>query len=262
MRQDLCRQGERNYDRVMEIRYFNTLESTNNYCKLLDPKSVGEFTVICARQQTAGIGQQGSVWAAEPYKNLTFSLILKPTFLAAEEQYRLTMAIALAIAESIDEVFSKFTTHNSTSIKWPNDIYVGDKKICGTLITNQISGSNLSQSICGIGLNVNQTKFPDWVPNPTSLKLLTGENYQLDTILNTILTNIEKEYTQLKHNDNNIEVQYVNRLYRLNVEAGYIYQNQTIRATITGINRFGHLQLNTADGEHINCALKEIKFVI
>ena len=82
----------------MDIRWFETLESTNNYCKLLDPKTVGEFTVICARRQTAGIGQQGNVWASEPYKNLTFSLILKPTFLAADEQYRLTMAIALAVA--------------------------------------------------------------------------------------------------------------------------------------------------------------------
>ena len=246
----------------MDIRWFETLESTNNYCKLLDPKTVGEFTVICTRRQTAGIGQQGNVWASEPHKNLTFSLILKPTFLAADEQYRLTMAIALAVAETVEHPFSDFRSPFSAQIKWPNDIYVDDQKICGTLITSQISGSHLSQSICGIGLNVNQTAFPDWVPNPTSLSLLTGTEHNLDNLLDTLLSNIETEYDHLKDNDSSLKSRYLSRLYRLGVEADYIHEGQPLRATITGIDRYGHLQLATAAGTPLTCGMKEIQFVI
>ncbi len=246
----------------MDIRWFETLESTNNYCKLLDPNTVGEFTVICARRQTAGIGQQGNAWASEPYRNLTFSLILKPIFIAAEEQYRLTMATALAIAETLEHLFSALRSPFSVKIKWPNDIYVGDKKICGTLITSQISGSRLSQSICGIGLNVNQTEFPDWVPNPTSLSLLTGSEHNLDTLLETLLSNIETEYNHLKDNDSSLKSRYLSRLYRLGVEAEYIHEGQLLRATITDIDHYGHLQLITAAGAPLTCGMKEIQFVI
>lgn len=246
----------------MEIHCFDTLESTNNYCKLLDPNTVGEFTVICAHTQTAGIGQQGNVWVSEPHKNLTFSVILKPTFIPTAGQYQLTMALSLAIAETVDTALSTFNIQHSTFIKWPNDIYVNDKKICGTLITNQISGNHISQSICGIGLNVNQTKFPDWVPNPTSMQLLTGQEYNLETILHTLLSNLEGEYNNLKDNNSDLESRYLSRLYRLGIPSKFIYNSQTIIATITGINHFGHLQLITDTGKHLSCDLKEIKYII
>lgn len=247
----------------MDIRYFDTLESTNNYCKLLDPNTVGEFTVICAHSQTAGIGQQGNVWVSEPNKNLTFSIILKPTFLKATDQYLLTMAIAIAVAENIESHLSVLNSPFSVHIKWPNDIYIGDKKVCGILTTNQISGSRIIQSICGIGLNINQTTFPEWVPNPTSLKLESGQNFQLDTILLTLLKNIEIEYTNLQNNNKEILKQrYLKRLYRMGKESDFIYQEQIIRATITGVNHFGHLQLTTSNREHLSCGMKEIKFII
>ena len=248
----------------MEIHWFDTLDSTNNYCKLLDPNTVGEFTVICAHSQTAGIGQQGNVWVSEPDKNLTFSVILKPTFLAADEQYNLTMALAVAVAESIDAVLSKFKIQNPTLIKWPNDIYVGDRKICGTLVTNQLSGNSISQSICGIGLNVNQTVFPDWLPNPTSLKQLISTDSDLEPLLQNILENLRDCYQQLKDHEgtDDIKARYMSRFYRLGIEADYIYNDSPIRATITGIDRYGHLQLITATGQQLTCGMKEIKFVI
>lgn len=247
----------------MDIRYFDTLESTNNYCKLLDPNTVGEFTVICAHSQTAGIGQQGNVWVSEPRKNLTFSIILKPTFLKANDQYLLTMALALAVAESIESMLSAIRSESSVQIKWPNDIYIGNKKICGILTTNQISGDIISHSICGIGLNVNQTAFPEWVPNPTSLKLETKVDFQPETVLQILLENIEKEYTNLKNNNSGIlQQRYLERLYRMGIESDFLYQEERIRATITGVNHFGHLQLTTSSGEHLSCGMKEIQFVI
>ncbi len=247
----------------MDIRYFDTLESTNNYCKLLDPNTVGEFTVICAHTQTAGIGQQGNVWVSEPNKNLTFSIILKPTFLKATDQYLLTMAIAIAVAENIESHLSVLNSPFSVHIKWPNDIYIGDKKVCGILTTNQISGDIISHSICGIGLNVNQTAFPECVPNPTSLKLETRVDFQPETILQILLENIEKEYTNLKNNNSGIlQQRYLERLYRMGIESDFIYQEQIIRATITGVNHFGLLQLTTSNREHLSCGMKEIKFII
>ena len=331
MRQNLCRQGKRDYDRIIQnhhlnyrifdIRWFDSLESTNNYCKLLDLNTVEEFTVICARSQTAGIGQQGNHWASEPGKNLTFSLILKPTFLRAADQYSLTMAIALAIADTLDLLISnpknnqfapsgrvrfsqrnqfapsgrvrfsqrnqfapsgrvrfsqrnQFTPSGRIQIKWPNDIYVGTpseqhyRKICGILVTNQLSGSHIATSICGIGLNVNQTCFPTWVPNPTSLLLEASAPpsptpFAIDTVLDTVLDCILHRYRQLSLHDgpDAIKTDYLSRLYRLGQEASYFYNGKTIRATITGIDHFGHLLLTTSTGSHLSCALKEISFL-
>lgn len=266
-------------NRIFDIRWFDSLESTNNYCKLLDLNTVEEFTVICARSQTAGIGQQGNHWTSEPGKNLTFSLILRPTFLRAADQYSLTMAIALAIADSLDLLISnpkndQFAPSGRIQIKWPNDIYVGTpseqhyRKICGILVTNQLSGSHIATSICGIGLNVNQTCFPAWVPNPTSLLLEASvppspTPFAIDTVLDTVLDCILHRYRQLSLHDgpDAIKTDYLSRLYRLGQEASYFYNGKTIRATITGIDHFGHLLLTTSTGSHISCALKEISFL-
>lgn len=268
-------------NRNFDIRWFDTLESTNNYCKLLDINSVEEFTVVCARRQTAGIGQQGNVWVSEAGKNLTFSLILKPTFINAADQYNLTMALALAVAETLEQQFSDLHSPSSVPsspfsvrrspfsvlIKWPNDIYVGDRKVCGILTTNHLSDGHISSSICGIGLNVNQTVFPDWVPNPTSLLLESpsGQNpFDLDAVLGALLDNILRRYSQLRQPSafGTLRADYLRRLYRLGVEADYIHDGQPLRATITGIDRYGHLQLTTASGTNLSCAMKEIRFVI
>ena len=247
-----------------DIRWFDTLESTNEYCKLLDPKTVEEFTVISARSQTSGIGQRGNTWNSEAGKNLTFSLILKPNFLAADEQYSLTMALSLAVAETLEELFSVLHSPFPVYIKWPNDIYVGDRKICGILATNQLVSNQITQSICGIGLNINQIAFPDWIPNPTSLQLLTGREFNLNDVLHNLLAKISHRYWQLRnpHNYNSIKESYLDRLYRLGIPSCYVHNGRTLRATITGIDRFGHLQLQTDDGQSLSCAMKDIQFII
>ena len=255
----------------MDIRFFDTLDSTNNYCKLLDPNSVGEFTVIWAANQTAGIGQQGNVWVSEPHKNLTFSLILKPSFLALADQWLLSMTLALAVSDCLIE----HLPGKNISIKWPNDIYAGSEphpcnKICGILVTNQISNSHISQAICGIGLNVNQTAFPDWLPNPTSMKLLSNVEYDLSQTLESLISYIETRYTQLKTAPETIKPAYISRLFRYNQPAKYIYEGETITATITDVDSLGHLHLKTNNNnEHIPlnnkeliCDLKEIKFLL
>lgn len=232
---------------------FDSLESTNKYCEALDLAEVEDFTCYWALAQTAGIGQRGNHWEAEPGMNLTFSLVLQPSFLPADQQFKLTEALSLALCDCLKGL-------RDLKVKWPNDIYVGGKKICGTLVSTRLVGNNIASAVCGIGLNVNQTVFPDWVPNPTSLALLTGMEYELETLLRQLLCCIEKRYNQLK-SGNNPEPEYLAHLLNLGSPAHYIYNEKEIVATITGVDPHGRLLLTVDDGRRISCGMKEISLI-
>ena len=241
----------------MKIVKLDSTKSTNRYCEALDLAEVEDFTCYWALEQTAGIGQRGNHWEAEPGKNLTFSLVLHPTFLPADRQFKLTEALSLALVD----FFSPFTFHLSPSVKWPNDIYVGKRKICGTLVSTRLQGSQIAAAVCGIGLNVNQTDFPDWVPNPTSLALLTGKEYELEPLLKKLLACIEKRYNDLKAGQD-LEQEYLALLLNINVPARYIYNEEEITATLTGVDPHGHLLLTASDGRRLSCGMKEISFLL
>ena len=242
----------------MKIEWFDALESTNSYCKLLDLIAAEEFTVICARQQTAGVGQQGNRWDSEPGQNLTFSIILKPTFLLARDQYMLTMAVAVAVYKWISNQLGQETV----SIKWPNDIYVGNRKICGILISTAVHQQHLSTAICGIGININQTAFAEWVPNPTSVKQLLGKDTMLEEALPQVIKQIEKSYALLQTDPSAVRAQYMSHLLFLGKESRYIYHGQEINATITDVDHFGHLLLLKSDNSLLQCDIKEIQFIL
>ena len=237
----------------MRIVRFDSLESTNKYCEVLDLVQVEDFTCYWAMEQTAGIGQRDNHWESAPGENLTFSLVLHPTFLPADRQFKLTEALSLALHDFL----SPFTFHLSPSIKWPNDINVGKKKICGTLVSTRLQGSTITSAICGIGLNVNQTSFPDWVPNPTSLALLTGRHYELESLLHHLLNCLQRRYEALRHGANP-EEEYLSHLLNLGVQARYKYNEEVIDAVITGVDRHGHLMLTVNDGRRLTCGMKEI----
>ena len=241
----------------MKIVKLDSTESTNRYCEALDLAEVEDFTCYWALEQTAGIGQRGNHWEAEPGKNLTFSLVLHPTFLPADRQFKLTEALSLALVD----FFSPFTFHLSPSVKWPNDIYVGKRKICGTLVSTRLQGSQIASAVCGIGLNVNQTDFPDWVPNPTSLALLIGKESELEPLLKKLLACIEKRYNELRAGKNP-EQEYLALLLNINVPARYIYNEEEITATLTGVDPHGHLLLTASDGRRLSCGMKEISFLL
>lgn len=244
----------------MKIEKFDTLPSTNQYCELLNLSETEEFTVIVARTQTAGIGQRGNHWEAAPGKNLTFSLVMKPTWLPIADQYQLTKAVSLGIADYLMPLIAE--GERRVRIKWPNDIYVDERKICGILITHRIAGGQIVASVVGIGLNVNQIDFLEWVPNPTSLGLLTGQEWPLDETLEKMLDCIAHRYSELRDNPiGTFDEPYLNLLLRRGVEAQYGYQGQTITATLLDVNRYGHLQLVTDKGERLSCQLKEIQFL-
>ena len=241
---------------VFNIQKLDSTESTNKYCEALDLAEVEDFTCYWALQQTAGIGQRGNHWHSSSGKNLTFSLVLHPIFLPADRQFKLTQALSLALVDFL----STFNFKLSVSIKWPNDIYVDGKKICGTLASTRLQGNVIASAICGIGLNVNEQVFPDWIPHPTSLSLLTGQKYNLEPQLRQLLACIEKRYNDLKSGIDP-EREYLAYLLNLNVRARYIYNKEDIAATITGIDPHGRLLLTTDDGRSISCGMKEIIFL-
>lgn len=240
----------------MTIIRFDSIESTNKYCEALDLAQVEDFTCYWALEQTSGIGQRGNHWHSAAGENLTFSLVLHPCTLPAARQFKLTQALSLALVDFL----STFNFQRSVSIKWPNDIYVDGKKICGTLASTRLQGNVIASAICGIGLNVNEQVFPDWIPHPTSLSLLTGQKYDLEPQLRQLLACIEKRYNDLKSGIDP-EREYLAYLLNLNVRARYIYNKEDIAATITGIDPHGRLLLTTDDGRNISCGMKEIIFL-
>ena len=237
------------------IQQFDSLESTNKYCELLDLSSVEEFTVVWAHRQTAGIGQRGNHWESEPDANLTVSIILKPTFLNASDTFCVTQVIALGISDLLTEVLSC----HDIRIKWPNDLLVDGKKICGTLISSTLQNAHIASAICGIGLNVNQTLFSDWIPNPTSLSLLSGQRYVLRPLLERMTQCIEHRYRQLQSDDRPaLEQLYLQRLFNYRKKACYLYHGGKTIAVIDGVDRYGRLLLTTDDGVSLRCQMKEI----
>lgn len=243
----------------MKILRFDSLESTNKYCELLDLNQVEEFTVIWASSQTGGVGQQGSRWESQPGKNLTISIVLHPSFLPAHSQFLLTQMLSLAVADYLRDAMPS----QSVAIKWPNDIYLGHKKICGILTTTRIANTHIASAVCGLGLNVNQQSFSADIPNPVSMALQSGHEFDLEEVLTALLSHIEHRYKQLRNEDADlIKNDYQSLLLHRGSLARYRHKGREITATIQGTDAYGHLVLTEASGQTLTCDIKEIQFII
>lgn len=234
--------------------------STNTYtANLLQSKKQAEGTVIIADNQTDGKGQDQNKWESEPSKNLTFSIILYPNFLDPGDQFLLSQSISLGI---IDFLKTILPDHQSIKIKWPNDIYVEDKKICGILIQNSITGNCLSDSIIGIGLNVNQSIFKSKAPNPISIKNLTDKEIDLQDSLSSLCSSLDNRYNQLASQQNEIIRQnYLELLYRFGEWCNYKINENLLVAKINGISEFGQLLLQDRNGNDYTCNIKEVVYL-
>lgn len=259
-------------------------DSTNSYLAILatggpisfhllplsggEGKGVFDGTVVITKRQEQGKGQRDNRWESEPGKNLTLSILLKPTFLRTDEQFQLNKAVSLGVAEFVLAVFFPFEGgKGDVRIKWPNDIYIGNKKIAGILIENSVSGNTLQQSIVGIGINVNQEKFSAELPNPTSLKLVSGKEFDLKECLEELCSCIEKRYLQLRppsgilpKEEGGIDSDYLKSLYRFGEPANYKYKGQALNAKITGVTKVGKLMIETEKGKMLECDFKEVMF--
>ena len=246
------------------------VQSTNTY--LLDLLAQGttlpDTTVIYTLRQTAGRGQMGNSWESEPDKNILFSMLLCPTFLPIREQFLLSQICSLGIVETLDELVRTQHLQDEVklSIKWPNDIYAGDGKLCGILIENRLMGGTLQHSVLGVGINVNQEKWIGNAPNPVSLKMLGVETDPL-TVLDLVTKHIVELYNAFRDNKemaNVIRERYMKRLYRK--DGYYAYydpaKDEHFDAEIAGVDAQGPLMLRLPSGEVRSYWFKEVKFVL
>ena len=160
--------------------------STNSYIDSHLP-SAPHGTVVMAREQTAGRGQRGNSWEAAPGMNVTMSMVLRPEGLEPSRQFLISQAVSIAVVEVLDSLLPGCRV----SVKWPNDIYVADRKICGILIENVLEGRRIARCTVGLGLNVNQPEFFSPAPNPVSLTQLTGLTYDVEAIAINIAERID-----------------------------------------------------------------------
>lgn len=230
--------------------------------------SYPDKTVWAAEFQTSGRGQRGNVWSSQRAENLTFSVLLKPDFIPAVKQFLICEAASVAVVNYLSE-------HGiDARIKWPNDIYVGDRKICGMLIEHSISADKVSSSVVGIGLNVLQRSFPESLPNPVSMVLCNPDASNLDIReeLVRFLSTFYEIYDSLKDESSQdaLHERYLSLLYRKG--EWHMYQEMTpdgkfrtnvVMGCIEGIDReTSRLKLKISDGTVKMYAFKEISYII
>ncbi|MDB5119139.1 MAG: biotin--[acetyl-CoA-carboxylase] ligase [Sphingobacteriales bacterium] len=236
----------------------NKVNSTNTYLKDALSKSapLKEGTVIMAEEQFAGRGQTNNTWVSEPGKNLTFSLLLTPHFLAINKQFDLNKTICLAI----NDVLTKYIG-DMAKIKWPNDVYAGGHKMGGILIENVIQGDQIKYAIIGVGLNVNQTEFPISIKNVTSLKQILHTDYDLQMLLSEICQSIEVRYLQLQSIEaSKLTSEYLSQLYLINQRGDFLINGIKESGRIHGVTLEGYLEIELSSGIK-KFGLKEIEFI-
>lgn len=240
------------------------VDSTNAYAnRLLSGGPVEEGTIIWAHEQFAGRGQHGHSWISEPGKNLTFTVILKPGFIDPEQQFLLNKAISLGVLDfirtslnNISPAGSNTAAHSNSghpqgiSIKWPNDLYIGNKKIGGILIEHKIMGISLETSLAGIGININQIRFSSTLPNPVSLMQIGGKEMDLKEVLPEVCRCLEIRYHALREQGpDNLNRDYQESMLGYGQWRKYVCSGSLMEGKIGGVDNLGRLMVETRSGE-------------
>ncbi|WP_314056857.1 biotin--[acetyl-CoA-carboxylase] ligase [Capnocytophaga gingivalis] len=242
----------------MEIIKLNATNSTNTYLKnLLKEKQVKDLSCIWALSQTQGRGQQGAKWISEPGKNLTFSVLKKFENLPSEYHFLLNMEVSLAIFRALKKLYIP-----DLAVKWANDILSSKKKICGILIENTLHKEQISSSIIGIGLNVNQVFFND-LPNVSSLQKIMGHPFDLEEVLLLICQELEVSLKSLSPTRfETVLDEYHTHLFRKDKPSTFEYPNgERFMGYIRGVSHNGQLQVEQEDALMSSFSLKEIKLL-
>ena len=241
-----------------KIVYLEEVESTNLYLRqLVREEQTEEGSVVIADYQTGGRGQMGNSWHAARGENLLLSLLLYPKGMKANEQFIISRIASLAVKNMLDQ----FT--DDIRIKWPNDIYWKDKKIAGMLIESDIQGKEILHSIIGIGVNLNQQLFPPALPNPVSLRQITGIAHDRDQIVESFMREFFLLYREFQHDGATaIEDEYMLDLYHVNDYYWFEDSSGRFMAMIEDVLPSGHLVLRTLESdEERRYAFKEVAFV-
>ncbi len=243
------------------IYHFDTTASTNDDAR---DEKYREGDVVWADFQTAGRGQRGHVWHSRKGENLTFSLVLEPTFVPIAEQFSVSEVVALSLVDMLAEYGI------GAKIKWTNDIYVGDRKLVGILIEHSLAPTTLRRTIVGVGINVNQTEFDPSLPNPVSMAQLLDRELNAESVLQCFLSHLQRNYESLREMQNAeckmqnlLHVRYNSLLYRLNEFHTYaLPTGERFSAKIVGTAPSGALRLEDKSGATKDYLFKEVEFVI
>lgn len=246
------------------ITWFDSIDSTNSEARRRLHANA-KMSVYAAKFQTAGRGQRGNKWSSAAGQNLTFSVLLNFSHsqmpdLAVRNQFLLSIVASL----SVSDLLQKLNIRNS--IKWPNDIYIGRRKVCGMLIENIVGNAGLEHSIIGIGLNLNQTEFPPELVNPTSVLVSSGLKTVPEEVLDDFLDIFSEYMPYLSDIEkiNGIRNKYVSRLFGLGVSREYhdCLRNIDFTGTIKGISEEGLLLMEMPDKTVTNYSFKEVSYII
>ena len=235
----------------------DTVDSTNAYAKTLLANESNELTLVTAEFQEAGRGAGTNKWESERSKNLLFSIIAYPQQLMANQMFAQSEVTALAIWDALNSYANGF------QIKWPNDIYYGNKKAVGMLIENDLQGKCVRRSVIGVGVNINQTVFFSDAPNPISLAQILGKEEDRSQVLDRIMQQFTYYYGMMeKEQYAELHNLYMQHLYRKGELHSYSDDKGTFRARIIDVEPSGHLILEDENKEQTRYAFKEVQFEI
>ena len=240
----------------IRIKWFDSLDSTNDEL-LRHISDYDNLSVVAAVEQFAGRGQRGNKWLSRPGENLTFSLLLHHADLPAREVMSVTFLSTLVIRD--------WLRRNGVSavIKWPNDLYVGGRKICGMLVENGLEGSGVAWSVVGIGINLNQVVFPGELVNPVSLKRLTGKDYDPKEALVEICRLFEERLPDLSLRRDRLYADYCDGLFQAGLPRPYrdLATGEEFTGTIKGVAQDGRLLMDR-DGALYSYSFKEVGYIL
>ena len=237
------------------IIHIDETDSTNRYVRTLDSN---DEVCVWTDYQTAGRGCGSNSWESERGQNLLFSVLLHPKYVLAASQFLLSLANALALKETLDEYLTEI------KIKWPNDIYWRDRKICGTLIETTLQSGHIKDCIFGTGMNINQQVFLSDAPNPVSISQIVGHPIDRQEVLEKVIAHTAKymEMVQAGLWDD-IRTQYRHHLYRRGETHRYRFTDGSERdCKLLNVTDDGRLELQAEDHEIYRLAFKEVQFIV
>lgn len=245
-----------------QVQFIETTHSTN--VTLRENLSIylrygfGEFPfyTIYTHEQTDGKGLGSNKWLSQYGENLLISFLFQP-LITVQNQFYFNQYFAISVRHFLAQYV------NNPLIKWPNDIYVGNKKIAGILIEHGVQGDSLTYSIAGVGININQTHFEPELPNPTSVALITGEKYPLGDMISQLTTVLNDHYHLILNEDfSRLQEIYLNHLFQYQKLANYLIKGKEYTGTITGLSPFGQLIIQTESKKIFTCNFKEVQFIL